>query len=334
MVKYIPPWEEQEFIQLVFPHQDTDWAEYLEEAIQTFVNIATIIQKYQKVLIIAQNLSNIKSRFKNKKNLIFVKLNSNDTWSRDFGGISVRDSVNGTITILDFKFNGWGKKYPYKIDNDITKQLKFKGLLKQYYHQSIPFVLEGGSIETNGQGVLLTTKRCLLEKNRNPHLTQSTIAKKLQEYLGIKKVLWLESGYLEGDDTDGHIDTLARFIDANTIVYQSCDDKSDTHYEELKKMENELKNFTNLDNQPFKLLPLPWIKSKYYKDERLPATYANFIFVNGAIIVPTYNDTNDEKCLDIFKKLFPKKDIVGCDCSTLIKQHGSLHCVTMEYFKC
>jgi len=324
-------WEEQEFVQIVFPHKDTDWNDYLDEAISTFVNIVNSIRKYQKCLVVAKNLIYIKSLFQNKKNLIFVKIDSDDTWSRDFGGITVEH--NKDLVVLDFKFNAWGKKFSYKLDDQITKQLKLKGLLKLYKHNSIPFVLEGGAIESNGAGIILTTSKCLMEKNRNPHLTQNTIEKKLIEYLGAQKVLWLNSGYLEGDDTDSHIDTLARFVSVDTIVYQSCDDQNDIHYEELKKMENELLNFKQLNGNKFKIVSLPWIEAKYDGTDRLPATYANFLIINNAVLVPVYGDKNDDNALEIFKKLFPKRDIIGIDCQTLIRQHGSLHCVTMQYPK-
>lgn len=335
IMKRLPAeWEPQEFVQLVFPHKSTDWNEYLDEAILTFFNIANTISKYQKCLIVANDLNSIKSLFNNSKyknNLKFVKINSDDTWSRDFGGITIQD--NNKYIILDFKFNAWGKKFPFKLDNVITKQLKLKGLLKQYSHQSIPFVLEGGAIESDGEGVLMTTSKCLLEKNRNPFLTKRTIEKQLIDYFGLKKVLWLNSGSLIGDDTDSHIDTLARFIDSNTIVYQSCDNKDDKNYEELKAMELELKDFKNISGKPYKLIPLPNITEIYYEEDRLPATYANFLIINGAVLVPTYNDKNDNQALEIFKELYPKRDIIGIDCNTLIKQHGSLHCVTMQYPK-
>jgi len=334
MTRLPAQWESQEFVQLVFPHKLTDWNEYLREAIATFVNIANIIATYQKCLIVAKDLAYIKSLFtkpKIKKNITFARIDSNDTWSRDFGGITV--NISGKMTILDFKFNAWGKKFPYKLDNQITQQLKIKGLLKQYSHKSIPFVLEGGSIESDGEGIIMTTSKCLMEKNRNPHLTQNSIEKQLINSLGAKKVLWLNSGALVGDDTDSHIDTLARFVDTNTIVYQSCDNEDDENYAELKAMENELKTFRTLKQTPYKLIPLPHIEPKYYEDDRLPATYSNFLIINGAVIVPTYKDKNDDKALNIFKTLFPKRDIIGCDCSTLIKQHGSLHCVTMQYPK-
>ena len=329
---YLPAeWEKQEFVQLVFPHENTDWIDYLDEAINTFVNIAKSIAKYQQCLIIANNLTYVKSLFSNKNNLIFVKINSDDTWSRDFGGITVND--NGKKIILDFKYNAWGKKFAYKLDNQITMQMKLKGLLKGYYHKSVPFVLEGGAIESNGSGIIMTTKQCLMEKNRNPTFSQNSIEKRLLEYFGASKILWLNSGYLEGDDTDSHIDTLARFVAKDTIVYQSCDDKVDVHYKALKKMENELSLFKQLDGTSFKLIALPWIEAKYDEDERLPATYANFLIINGAVLVPTYNDKNDEKALNIFRQIFPSRDIIGIDCQTLIRQHGSLHCVTMQYPK-
>lgn len=324
-------WEEQEFVQLVFPHENTDWNEYLEESISTFVNIAKVIAKYQKCLVVTKNLTYVKSLFVNKKNLRFVKIDSDDTWSRDFGGITVRDGND--VTILDFTYNAWGKKFSYKLDNEITKELKFKGLLQDYKHKSISFVLEGGAIESNGSGIILTTRECLMEKNRNPALTQNTIEQKLLEFFGAKKILWLNSGYLEGDDTNSHIDTLARFVSGDTIVYQSCDDESDVHFEALKMMKEELKRFTQLNGKHFNLISLPWIQAKYDGADRLPASYANFLIINGAVLVPTYEDKNDLKALGIFKKIFPKRDIIGIDCQTLIRQHGSLHCVAMQYPK-
>ncbi len=324
-------WEEQEFVQLVFPHENTDWCEYLDDAIDTFVNIANAIHKYQKVLIVSKNLEEIKKRFPKKKNLTFITLDSNDTWSRDFGGITIEQ--DGELIIEDFTFNAWGKKFESDKDNQITRKLKLKGIFKGYSHKTIPFVLEGGAIESNGEDIIMTTSACLLEENRNPKLTQKQIEKKLIQYLGAKKVLWLNSGALEGDDTDSHIDTLARFISNDTIMYQTCDDTQDSHYEDLKKMEAELKGFRQLNGKPFKLIPLPWIEAKYDEEDRLPATYANFLIINGAVLVPTYNDKNDDEALKIFKKSFPKRDIIGIDCSTLIRQHGSLHCVTMQYPK-
>ncbi|MEA3288745.1 MAG: agmatine deiminase family protein [Campylobacterota bacterium] len=331
MTRLPAEWETQEFVQLVFPHSDTDWNEYLDDAIDAFVNIAKAIAKYQKVLIVAKEMTHIKSKFDTKKNLTFVRLDSNDTWSRDFGGITV--DQDGKKFVLDFKFNAWGKKFEYKLDDAITRKLKLKGLLKGYSHQSINFVLEGGAIESTGDGVLMTTSACMLEKNRNPRLKKKQIEQALIQFFGLKKVLWLDHGYLVGDDTDSHIDTLARFVSTDTIVYQSCDDENDEHYDELKKMEDNLGRFKTATGKSFKLVALPWISAKYEGEDRLPATYANFLIINGAVLVPTYNDKNDDKALEVVKSVFPKRDIVPINCTTLIKEHGSLHCVTMQYPK-
>ena len=197
----------------------------------------------------------------------------------------------------------------------------------------MPFVLEGGSIDSSGDGVILTTKKCLLEKNRNPMLNQNTIEQQLLASFGAKKILWLNHGALKGDDTDSHIDTLARFVSKDTIVYQSCDDKNDENYEELNLMKKELESFKNLNGVKYKLISLPNIEKIYNDKDRLPATYVNFLIINNAVLVPIYNIESDKMALEIFTNIFPKRDIVAIDCTTLIKQHGSLHCVTMQYPK-
>ena len=308
----IPEWEKQKFIQLVLPHKDTDWNCCLEEAIETFKNIAYAIAKYQKVLICYQDKNSIKG-FKHK-NFIFKKVKNNDTWARDFGAISIRK--DNKVKLLDFVFNGWGLKYPSNYDNQISRKL-FK--VKSYN-----FVLEGGSIDTNSE-VLLTTSRCLLEKNRNYPLSKKEIEKFLIKTLKVKKVIWLNHGFLEGDDTDSHIDTLARFVNKDTIMYVKCYDKNDIHYKELKEMEKEL------IKTGYNLIPLPLPKPIYFNNERLPATYANFLIINNAVLVPIYNQEYDKEVIKIFKKVF-KRDIIPIDSNTLIKQHGSIHCVTKEYF--
>ena len=310
----IPEWEKQKFVQLVLPHQNTDWNCYLDEALKTFKEVAYAIAKYQKVLICYQDKKTLKG-FKHK-NFIFKKIKNNDTWARDFGAISIRK--NGKVKLLDFVFNGWGLKFPSNFDNQISRKI-FKNL------KSFNFVLEGGSIDTNGE-VLLTNTQCLLEKNRNYPMNKKEITKFLKKTLKVKDIIWLNHGFLAGDDTDSHIDTLARFVNKNTIVYVKCYDKNDIHYSELNKMEMELKK------TDFNLVALPLPKAIYFDGERLPATYANFLIINNAVLLPIYNCKYDKKVIKIFKKLFPNKDIIPIDSNTLIKQHGSIHCITKEYF--
>jgi agmatine deiminase len=321
MYRLLAEWEEQSFVQLMFPHSQSDWGEYLDEVIEVFENIALNIAKYQKCLVCYSEDNTIQN-IKSNPNIIFEKINSNDTWCRDFGGITVVD--NNKYKILDFQFNGWGDKFDASLDNDITKSI-FSNI------NTIDFILEGGAIDINSKGVLLTTKECLLSSTRNKNFTPNMIEDTLKKYLGATKVLWLENGSLEGDDTDSHIDMLARFLDDNTIVYQSCDDIDDINYTPLKNMENELKTIAKKEN--FELIAMPHISAKYYDKERLPASYINFLFINNAILVPTYQDKNDTKALNIFKDKFPNKDIIAIDCTNIIRQHGSLHCLSMQYPK-
>ncbi|WP_187647264.1 agmatine deiminase family protein [Nitrosophilus labii] len=304
-------WEKQKALLISYPHKESDWAEYLEEAKDFFDKFIDIVSRYQEVWLLCEEKP--KKNFKNIK-YFFVK--TNDTWVRDYGPITIEKK--GKKEFLDFTFNGWGLKYPSNFDNQVNRKL--------FGTKKIGFVLEGGSIDSNGGGVLLTTSKCLLEANRNPHMNKEQIESFLQDTFGLKKILWLDSGYLKGDDTDSHIDMLARFVSPNEIAYITCDDKDDTHYDELKKMEQEIKKFG------LKAVPLPWVSAKYFNNQRLPASYANFVIINGAIIVPSYNDPNDEEAIKIFKKLFPDRDIISLDASVLIRQYGSIHCSCMNLF--
>ena len=310
----IPEWEKQEFVQLVFPHKDTDWKCCLKEAVNTFTEIAYAIAQYEKVLICYQDENTI-AHLKHK-NFIFRKIQNNDTWARDFGAISVK--INNEVKLLDFKFNGWGLKYPSNLDNQISRKL-FK------IYKSYNFVLEGGSIDTNGK-TLLTTSQCLLEPNRNYPLSKEKIDNFLKKELLVDEIIWLNHGFLQGDDTDSHIDTIARFVNENTIVYCKCEDKNDIHYKELTKMEEELKK------TKYNLIPLPLPNAIIWDNHRLPATYANFLIINNAVLLPIYEDKNDKYVYNMFCKIFPDREILPIKANTLIKQHGSIHCITKEYF--
>ena len=324
MKRLIAEFEEQNFTQIIFPHSKTDWSEYLEEAEETFINIIKAIAKYQKCFIVCADITYVKSLFSSHDNLYFADYETNDTWARDCSALSVED--NGEVKLLDFTFNAWGDKFESSKDNAMSKALA-NIYLKDL--KSIDFVLEGGAVESNGEGVILTTAACMLNKNRNPHLNSIQTTQKLSEFFGAAKILYLEHGYLAGDDTDSHVDTLARLINKDTIMYVQCKDTQDEHYKELKLMEEELQKMA-LEND-LQLIALPMSEAVYFEGERLPATYANFLFVNGAVLVPTYGVKEDAQALDIFKQTFRERDIIPIDCFTLIKQHGSLHCVTMNF---
>ena len=206
------------------------------------------------------------------------------------------------------------------------------GFLNGRYVNRLGFVLEGGSIESDGLGTLLTTSECLLSPNRNGQMSRDEIEEYLCSVFHLKQVLWLDHGYLAGDDTDSHVDTLARLCSPDTIAYVQCTDTQDEHYEALHQMEEQLKTFRTLNGNPYRLLALPMVDKIEEEGERLPATYANFLIMNDAVLYPTYRQPeNDQRAKEMLQVAFPHHEIVSVDCCALIKQHGSLHCVTMQY---
>ena len=325
-------WHPQSFIQLTWPHQDTDWSYMLDEVEECFLNLAREIASRQPLLLVAPEFPKALENFEFKENVFYVECPTNDTWARDHGFISLLNEQE-EVRLVDFCFNGWGMKFAACKDNLINSQLVKGSLLNGTYQNCRNFVLEGGSIESDGEGTLLTTSLCLLAPNRNDTLDKQEIEDYLKKSFNLKQVLWLDHGYLAGDDTDSHIDTLARLCPDHTICYVQCTDTEDEHYTELKKMEEQLKEFRTLDNEPFRLLGLPMPEAIFDEDgERLPTTYANFLIMNDAVLYPTYDQPeNDRKAACVLQEAFPGKEIVGVDCRALIKQHGSLHCVTMQY---
>ena len=331
----LPEWALQSGVLLTWPHKKTDWAEMLEEVEGCFTQIAEAISKYEKVLIVCPDQKELRKKLAhcNLENILFQEISSDDTWARDHGAITVIQDDN--LTLYDFSFNGWGNKFSANQDNEITAKLFKSGVYADdvKYIDYLNFILEGGSIESDGEGTLLTTSACLMSKNRNEHLSRSSIEDQLKSLFGLKQILWLDHGYLAGDDTDSHIDTLARFCNSETIAYVKCDDPNDEHYEHLSKMETELKGFKTLDQRPYRLVALPMADEVYDQGDRLPATYANFLIINEAVLVPFYDSPKDKLAAEILKLVFPDREIIGIDCRALIKQHGSLHCVTMQFPK-
>lgn len=330
-------WEKQRAVLLSFPHPWSDWNIYLHEARENFIEIIKQILRFEDVILLyhpndLEGQEIIRSRFKDAlldEKLRLYAIQCNDTWARDFGAINLTEDDKNIL--LDFGFNGWGLKFASNWDNQVNQALKKNGEFDVEV-RVMDMILEGGSIESDGAGIILTNTQCLLEKNRNPHLDQKQIQQKLKDCLGAKKILWLNHGYLAGDDTNSHIDTLARLISPTQIAYIACDDKNDEHYDELKAMEEELRNLRDLNGNAYELVRLPFTQAIYDKDERLPATYANFLFINNALLVPTYGVDTDCLALEILQKALPHLEVIGVDCQTLIRQHGSLHCVTMQIY--
>ena len=299
-------------VQLTWPHAKTDWAPMLEEITKTYNEMAREISKREELLIVGEP--------------------NNDTWARDHGFITLVDD-EGNAKLLDYCFNGWGEKFEAELDNAINRRIYDEGKVKGEYVDCLDFVLEGGSIESDGKGTIFTTSCCLLAPHRNQPMTKDEIEARLKKDLCAERVLWIDYGNLVGDDTDGHIDTLVRIAPNDTLLYIGCDDETDEQYEELKKMEEQLKTFRTMEGEPYKLVKLPTPRPIYDEDnERLPATYANFLIMNGAVLVPTYNQPDlDAEAMKLIDEVFPDREIVGIDCRSVIKQHGSLHCCTMQY---
>ena len=304
-------WESQSMVQLTWPHAKTDWAPMLDEITETYNEMAATIRKYEDLLIVGEP--------------------NNDTWARDHGFITLVDDQGGA-KLLDFCFNGWGEKFEADLDNAINRRIYDEGKVKGEYVDCLDFVLEGGSIESDGEGTIFTTSCCLLAPHRNQPMTKAEIEERLKRDLCAERILWIDYGHLVGDDTDGHIDTLVRIAPNYTLLYIGCDDEADEQYEDLKKMEEQLKTFRTLDGKPYKLVKLPSPRPIYEDGERLPATYANFLIINGAVLVPTYNQPDlDAEAMKLIGEVFPDRNIIGIDCRSVIKQHGSLHCCTMQY---
>ena len=330
-------WYEQSAIQLTWPHKNTDWQPILEDVTRCYVNMAKAITSRERLIIVTPEPEHVKQLLEETLpaermlRVSFCKAPTNDTWARDHGFITLL-APNGP-RLLDFKFNGWGEKFDADLDNRICREMKAQNIFKGQYEDHLDFVLEGGSIESDGKGTILTTSTCLLAPHRNQPLTKEQIEARLLDMLHAERVLWLDYGYLAGDDTDSHIDTLARLCPDDTIAYVQCLDESDEHYAELQQMEAQLKTFRTEGGEPYRLIPLPMAKAAYDEDgTRLPATYANFLIVNGAVLMPTYADpATDREAEEQLRKAFPNHDIIGIDCRSLIIQHGSLHCCTMQF---
>lgn len=331
-VKLPAEWEPQDGVLLAWPHGKTDWASVLPRVEPVFLKLAAAISRYEQVLIATADPDSLATKLETsgaKMSAITVApVPFDDTWCRDFGPITVLN--HGLPRLQNFVFNGWGNKFSAEQDNAVTRHL-----LKQNFFAAPvddrSLVLEGGSIESDGCGTLLTTSHCLLNPNRNPNRNREQIEEELRETLGCQRILWLHHGHLLGDDTDAHIDTLARFAPSDTILYVACDDPEDEHHSALSRMAGELSAFRTEAGRPYRLLPLPWPAARFDDGgERLPATYANFLIINGAVLVPTYDDLQDDQALATIGAAFPDREIIGIDCSAIILQHGSLHCLTMQ----
>lgn len=329
-------WEPQSGVMLTWPHANTDWAERLTEVESLYADLTALIARFEPVLIVCRDGDQAgrvrglaRQTGADESRLRLAIAPSNDTWARDHGPIGLMTDAGPLL--LDFRFNGWGGKFRADLDTAITGQLAADGVFGGCPVEPCKLVLEGGAIETDGRGTLLAVTRTLVDPLRNPGRSRADIERELAARLGIAHFLWLEHGAISGDDTDGHIDTLARFCDPQTICYARCDDPADADYAELQAMERELKALRDPAGQPYRLVPLPSPAPILDREgARLPAGYANFLIVNDAVLLPVYGDPADAEAASRLGDCFPGRTILPLDCRPLIRQGGSLHCISMQ----
>lgn len=326
-------WEPQSAILIAWPHAGTDWAEHLVEVERTYVALAAAVTRFERLVVCVAS-PQLRDRARgmladkgiDEALVRFVAAEYDDTWLRDTGPITLRSDDD--YRLLDFRFTGWGGKFEASRDDALVEHLESAGLFRRAQRESIAFALEGGAIDTDGEGTLLTTWACL--NQRHPQSSREELSARLATWLAQDRVLWLDHGFLDGDDTDAHVDTLARFASPTSIVYQGCDDPSDTHYPHLRAMGEELAALRTREGRPYRLHELPWARPILDEGRRLAASYANFLIINGAVLMPAYGDDADARAQAVLQHAFPDREIVPVPCRSLIWQNGSLHCITMQ----
>lgn len=333
MIRFPAEWEKQTAVLIAWPHKTGDFSNRLTAVEQSYSVIADTISQFEKLFIVCRDEAHqrhIEPLLENLTNIEFIHAIVNDIWVRDTVFLTVEKE--GGIAHLNFRFNGWGEKYAHQNDNDLNHKLLNSKAFKGAKYKDIDFILEGGSIESDGAGTLLTTKQCLLNPNRNADLSQIQIEQQLQEHLGAQRILWLDQENLSGDDTDAHVDTLARFCSPTTIAYTRCDNPEDSHYASLKFMESQLQDLRTADGSCYHLVPLNLPKPIFDEEgQQLPANYANFLIINHAVLVPAYGDPMDFEAKLQLAACFPEHKILQVPCLPIVHQYGSLHCMTMQF---
>ncbi len=332
-------WEPHEATWIAWPHERDDWPGKFGPIPWIYVEIVRHLARSERVRILVEDTSAesvvrgmLKKADVNRRRVEFFHFPTNRVWTRDYGPLFARDK-QGQLTILDFRFTAWAKYDNWHLDNAVPTQaahaLQLPRQQPEYHGQRV--VLEGGSIEVNGAGLLLTTEECLLSpvQARNPGLTRGDLEQVLGEFLGARKVLWLNRGIV-GDDTHGHIDDLARFVGPRTVVVAVEDDPGDENYEPLRENRERLRAMTDLEGQPLDIVTLPMPSPLTFAGQRLPASYANFYIANQCVLVPTFNDPRDRQALTVLEKLFPGREVIGIHAVDLVWGLGTLHCLTQQ----
>lgn len=325
-------WEMDGPIMLAWPHTETDWAYMLDEVTECYRNLIAAITEERAVIIVGPDTEAAKKHLKGLREdrIVYFECQTNDTWTRDYGPICVKNNEGGHDAI-DYTFNGWGLKFASAYDNMATLRMFSKGVLSGRRINRLGFSLEGGSIDSDGKGRVITTSECLLSPNRNGQMTREEIEIALKKDLGIERLVWIDHGSLAGDDTDSHIDTLVRFSRSGALLYAGCTNKEDVNYDSLQAMKEQLLDLSAKGELPSHLLELPSPDPIYDEEgNQLPATYANFLATPDMVYMPTYGQPETDELASKILELAFGTQVKKIDCRALIKQHGSLHCATMQ----
>lgn len=326
-------WEPQDGIWLSWPHDEETFPD-LDGVKETYADIICAVCGHEKVNLLVRDTDDLQEAkhliarrmSPSPHNLIPYEVDYADVWIRDYGPSFLVNRERAELAMVDWTFNAWGNKYPALLGDDLVPSIINDELRLTRF--SLGFVLEGGSIDVNGRGIVMTTEQCLLHKNRNPDLSKAEIEEILCRYLGVNRVIWLLEG-IAGDDTDGHVDDVARFVGERTVVCALEEDPEDENYLPLRENFRILSQETDLSGRPFHVIPLPlpgWVGD----DRRLPASYANFLVTNRTVLYPVFNHPNDQKAQAVLESVFPGREPVGIDCRALVQGLGAIHCISQQ----
>jgi len=334
-----PEWAPHDATWLSWPHKAASWPGKFGPVPDVFARIAALLCRFEAVHInvlgsemeydARERVRRFMKDASCMQNIVFHPIPTDDAWCRDHGPNYVFRRTGGGLekVVLNWKFNAWGGKYePYDSDAAVAQRVAAE---QGFTLVSTDMVLEGGAIDVNGKGLLLTTEACLLNSNRNPDMEKEDIENALKYFLGVEKILWLKDG-IAGDDTDGHVDDMARFVDERTVVIAVEENPEDENHTILLENYRRLQQYTDLEDRPLRIVTLPMPEPVYYDNERLPASYANFYIANNQVLVPVYGCENDRVALDILARCFPSREVTGIDCTDLVWGLGAIHCVTHE----
>jgi agmatine deiminase len=328
-----PEWAPHQATWLSWPHKEASWPGRLHEVLPIYARAVAALSRSEVVHINVNDAAMeaaaraLLAEAGATGDIRFHRFPTNDAWCRDHGAILLVREEDPQLAAVDWDFNAWGHKYPpYDLDDEIPRQMAA-------YLDAICFpggmVLEGGSIDVDGSGLLLTTEQCLLNPNRNPHLSRDDIETRLRENLGVEKILWLGEG-IAGDDTDGHIDDIARFVAPGTVLAAVEEDPLDENYHPLQENLRRLRSMTDLQGRPLTVLTIPMPPPLVYEGQRLPASHANFYIANRVVLLPTFGGPSDARAAEALQRCFPDREIVGLDCSAVVWGLGAWHCLTQQ----